>query len=77
MNYTIISTKDYQTGQVLDIIKNGNTYNVGFTNGDTFITKCFRTKEDAKKVYNEILNNMVDGWFTFELRAEVLLKKED
>ena len=51
MNYTIISTQDLQTGQIIDIVKDGSTYNVDFTNKEKFITK--KAIENKENILND------------------------
>ncbi len=76
MNYTIISTQDLQTGQIIDIVKDGSTYNVDFTNKEKFITKKVRTLEEAQRIYINIVNYFINGFYNFEQRAKELENKE-
>ena len=74
MNYIIIDTKDYQTGQELSIVKDGNTYDVDFTDGNTFITKKFRDKETPMEIYKTMTEWFIKGWYSFEDRKDYILK---
>lgn len=74
MNYTIISTTDLQFNQVIDIVKDGNTYNINFTNSDKFITKKFRTLQEAQEIYQKIVYCFINGYYTFEQRANFIIK---
>lgn len=76
MNFTIISTQDLQTGQIIDIVKDGNTYNIEFTNKEKFITKKVRTLKEAQEIYTKIVNYFLNGFYTFEQRAKELENKE-
>lgn len=76
MNYTVASTRDIHNGQILDFIKDGNTYNVGLSNGEKFITKKFRTIGEATKIYLEIASYFINGLYSFEQRAKLLTNKE-
>lgn len=76
MNFTIISTQDLQTGQIIDIVKDGNTYNIEFTNKEKFITKKVRTLKEAQEIYTKIVNYFLNGFYTFEQRAKELESKE-
>ena len=76
MNYTVTSTKDIHNGQILDFVKDGNTYNVEFSNGEKFITKKFRTIDEATKIYLEIASYFINGLYSFEQRAKLLTNKE-
>ena len=76
MNFTIISTQDLQTGQIIDIVKDGNTYNIEFTNKEKFITKKVRTLKEAQEIYTKIVNYFLNGFYTFEQRSKELENKE-
>lgn len=72
MNFTMLNCQDLATGQVLDIVKNGNIYNVEFTNGETFLTIGFKTIDEAKDKYLKIVDCFINGYYTFEQRVEIL-----
>lgn len=74
MNYTLLHTEDYQTEQSASIVKNGNTYSVDLYDkkSNTFVRKNVRTKEEAQDLYNKIIDCFINGWYTFELRADIL-----
>ena len=76
MNYTVTSTRDIHNGQFLDFVKDGNTYNVELSNGEKFITKKFRTIDEATKIYLEIASYFINGLYSFEQRAKLLTNKE-
>ena len=76
MAYSIVTMKDLQFNQIIEIVKEGNTYNVDFTDKNTFITKKFRTLEEAQQVYLKIASYIIQGLYTFEQRAKELTDKE-
>lgn len=76
MSYTMVTMQDLATGQIVDIVKNGNTYNVDFTDKETFVTKKFRTLKEAQETYLKIVNYFIQGLYTFEQRAKELTDKE-
>lgn len=76
MNYTIITTQDLQTGQIIDIVKDGSTYNVDFTNKEKFVTRKVKTLEEAQEIYIKIVNYFINGFYSFEQRAKELEDKE-
>lgn len=72
MNYTILNCQDLATGQVLDIVKNGNIYNIEFTSNNNFITIGFKTIDEARDKYLKIVECFINGYYTFEQRVEIL-----
>ena len=72
MNYTILNCQDLASGQVLDMVKNGNIYNIEFTNGDKFLTISFEKLEEAKEKYLKIIECFINDYYTFEQRIEIL-----
>ena len=72
----MVTMQDLATGQIVDIVKNGNTYNVDFTDKETFVTKKFRTLKEAQETYLKIVNYFIQGLYTFEQRAKELTDKE-
>lgn len=76
MNFTIIYTEDLATGQKLSLDKDGNTYIVSFSENDKYISQRVKTINEAKYLYNTIINYFIHGVYTFEERTKIL-KKED
>ena len=72
MNFTILTTHDLQFDQVLDLVKDGNTYDVVFTNKEQIIAKKFKTKKEAQETYSRIVNCFIDGTYSFEQRVKLL-----
>ena len=72
MNYTILSCKDYQTGQIIDIIKDGNTYNIEFANEGQFFTIKVKTKEEAQDKYLKIIKCFINGHYNFNDRIKII-----
>lgn len=77
MNFTIIYTEDLATGQKLSLDKDGNTYIVGFAENDKYISQRVKTLNEAKYLYNTIVNYIIHGVYTFEQRAEILKKESN
>lgn len=72
MTYTLISATDYQTGQIIDIIKEGSTYCIHFTDKENFYSCRLKDKEKALKIYQEIINYFVNGLYSFNDRIEII-----
>lgn len=72
MNYIMLTCQDLATSQVLDIVKNGSTYNVEFTNSESFISIGFKTLNEAKQKYLKLVDCFINGYYTFEQRIEIL-----
>lgn len=77
MNYTILYTKDLATEQVVDITKDGNTFVIGFAYCDNYISNRVKTIEEAKKIYNNIINCFINGLYNFEDRKRILLNEKE
>lgn len=73
MVFTMLSAQDLASGQFLDLVKEGNTYNVNFTDKEKFVTKKFRTINEAQGEYLKIINYFIHGVYTFEQRANDLM----
>lgn len=79
MNYTMLTTRDHASNQVISLDKNGNQYyiwfNEDFTNIDSKAdTRVFDNLEDAKAKYCEIINCMILGYFSYKDRCKLLHK---
>ena len=76
MNYTLISTKDYQSNQELELDKVGNGYTILLINNDVspkqIIKQSFEYLEDAQDRYSEIVKCFINGWNDFETRTNIL-----
>lgn len=74
MTYNIISTEDYASNQVLELIKNGNEYRVELYNRET--KECVRISlkniEQAISIYKKFVDFMISGHYSFEQRANIL-----
>lgn len=77
MNYTIINTKDYQTGQEMSIEKVGNMYMLYFTNGDKLFTKTFKYFNTVLNVYQELTYYFIRGYHSFEERCKIIEEAEE
>ena len=77
MNYTIISANDYQTGQIIDIVKNASIYNIEFTDKEQFIMISFKSKEEAIKQYLKIIKCFINGVYSFEDRIKIIKNEID
>ena len=74
MTYTLISTTDFQSGQIIDIIKDGSIYCIHFTDKETFYSCRLREKEKALNIYQEIINYFINGLYSFNQRVEIIDK---
>ena len=74
MVYTITSAKDYASGQSLQLLKNGRQYMIWLINKEVLTKGYFATIEDAQKKYLEMLTYFINGWYTYEQRAEKLIE---
>lgn len=72
MNYTIVSMNDFASNQVLDIVKDGNTYDVILTDGNKLISYKVKTIKEAEERFNRISNCFINGTYTFEQRIDIL-----
>ena len=75
MVYTITSTKDFASGQKLQLLKHGYKYMIWLINNEELAKGFFDTKEEAEKKYLEMLTYFINGWYTYEQRAEQLTKE--
>ena len=72
MIYTVLTCQDLTTGQVLDLEKKGNVYNINFMNNQTIINVEFKTIEEAKEKYLKIVECFINCYYTFEDRIKIL-----
>ena len=72
MNYTILTAQDLQFDQVLDLVKDGNTYDVILTNKEKIFVTKYKSKKEAVKIYQKLIQCFIDGTYSFEQRAQFL-----
>ena len=75
MVYTITSSKDFASVQKLQLLKNGNKYMIWLINNEDLAKGFFPTIEEAQKKYLEILSYFINGWYSYEQRAEKLTEE--
>lgn len=70
----MLTMQDLASGQILDLIKDGCSYNIHFYDkeSNTLINKKFKTIDDAQGEYIKIVNYFIHGVYTFEQRSEDL-----
>ena len=73
MNYTIATTKDLSTDQVLDFGKNGQYYTIGLydSNGNGTTINIADDKQ-AKSIYLELVSYIINSYYDFNHRLQVL-----
>ena len=73
MNYTIATTKDLATDQVLDFGKNGQFYTVSLydSNGNG-TTINIADDNQAKSIYLKLMGYIINGYYSFDYRLQVL-----
>ena len=76
MIYTITSTLDYASSQELDLIKNGNKYNINLYNKDTKENTSIKleNKEQATSIYLKFVEFIINGLYSYEQRKRILLE---
>lgn len=73
MNYTIATTKDLATDQVLDFGKNGQYYTIGlYDNNGNGTTINIADDNQAKNIYLKLASYIIDGYYSFDYRLQVL-----
>lgn len=72
MNYTLLTAQDLQFNQVLDLVKDGNTYDVILTNKEKIFVTKYKSKKEAEEVYQKLIQCFIDGTYSFEQRAQFL-----
>ena len=75
MNYTILTAQDLQFDQVLDLVKDGNTYDVILTNKEKIFVTKYRSKKEAEEVFQKLIECFINGTYSFEQRAQFLSAK--
>ena len=73
MNYTIATTKDLATDQVLDFGKNGQFYTVSLydSNGNGTTVKVL-DENQAESIYLKLASYIINGYYNFDYRLQVL-----
>ena len=73
MNYTIATTKDLATDQVLDFGKNGQFYTVSlYDNNGNGTTINILNHNQAESIYLELVSYIINGYYDFNHRLQVL-----
>ena len=73
MNYTIISTEDVASNQMLHLNKNGNKYSiVSSGKNETIGKKEFDNLGNALKTYNSMIEIIARGYYTYQGRKDLL-----
>lgn len=73
MNYTIATTKDLATDQVLDFGQNGQFYTVGLYDSDgNGTTINILSHKQAKSIYLELVNYIINSYYDFNHRLKIL-----
>ena len=76
MSYTLLYSKDLATNQIVEIEKQGTTYNVNLTDSNIFYTKKFKTLEEASKIYKKVIECFISGYYSIEQRIEIIKGNE-
>ena len=73
MNYTIATTKDLATDQVLDFGKNGQFYTVSLydSNGNGTTINILNHNQ-AESIYLKLASYIINGYYDFNHRLQVL-----
>ena len=73
MNYTIATTKDLSTDQVLDFGKDGQYYTIGLydNNGNGTTVKVLDDNQ-AESIYLKLASYIINGYYDFNHRLQVL-----
>ena len=73
MNYTIATTKDLSTDQVLDFGKDGQYYTIGLydNNGNGTTVKVLDDNQ-AESIYLKLVGYIINGYYNFDDRLQVL-----
>lgn len=73
MNYTIATTKDLATDQVLDFGRNGQFYTVGLydSNGNGTTINILDDNQ-ANSLYLKLASYIINGYYNFDDRLQVL-----
>lgn len=73
MNYTIATTKDLATDQSLTFGKDGQYYTIGLydSNGNGTTINILDDKQ-AKSIYLKLASYIIDGYYSFNDRLQVL-----
>lgn len=74
MNYTIASFEEVQGSCKMDLEKNGNKYQIYFTDGYGAKFRTFDTIDEAFKKFSEMSEYMVKGLYSNKDRMELLDK---
>ena len=72
MNFTILTSQDLATGQVLDITKSGNHYELNFTDKNIFYRFTSYDLKEIKEKYLKVVDCFINGYYTFEQRIEII-----
>ena len=73
MNYTIAKTKDLATDQSLTFGKDGQYYTIGLydNNGNGTTVKVLDDNQ-AKSIYLKLASYIINGYYSFDDRLQVL-----
>lgn len=73
MNYTIAKTKDLSTDQSLTFGKDGQYYTIGLydNNGNGTTVKVLDDNQ-AKSIYLKLASYIINGYYNFDDRLQVL-----
>lgn len=72
MNFTILTSQDLATGQVLDITQSGNHYELNFTDKNIFYRFTSYDLKKIKEKYLKVVDCFITCDYSFEQRIEII-----